>query len=60
MFMQEDVARAHHQMRIRESQLDVRAVRVIAASRARRRTERAACRARDAAVQAALAQANLG
>jgi hypothetical protein len=60
MFLHEDIARAHHEMRLRESQLDARAVRIIHARRARRRAERAACHARNAAQQAALAQANLG
>ena len=60
MFLHEDLARVHQQMRVQESQLSARAVRVIAARRAQRRAERAACRAREAALQAALAQANLG
>lgn len=60
MFLHEDIARAQHQTRLRESQLDARALRIIAARRAQRRAERAACHARHAAIQAALAQANVG
>ena len=59
MFLHEDVAQAHHELRLRESQLSGRALRIIAARRAQRRAERAACRARNAALQAALAQARL-
>ncbi|HVQ88295.1 MAG TPA: hypothetical protein VMT88_08935 [Actinomycetes bacterium] len=59
MMLHEDLARVHHQMRLRDSQLSSRAVRVIAARRAQRRAERAACRAREAALQAALSAANV-
>ncbi|MEO8330127.1 MAG: hypothetical protein ABI586_08990 [Candidatus Nanopelagicales bacterium] len=59
MMLHEDLARAHHQMRLRESQLSARAVRVIAARRAQRRAERAACRARESALHAALLAAQL-
>lgn len=60
MFLHEDFARAHHELRVRESQLSARAQRIVAARRAQRRAERAACRAREAALQAALAHASLG
>jgi len=60
MFMHEEIARAHQDLRMQEVQQSARARRFVAARRAQRRAERAACRARDAALQAALAQANLG
>ena len=59
MMLHEDLARAQHQMRLRESQLSARAARLVAARRAQRRAERAACRAREAALQAELSAANL-
>jgi len=60
MMLNSEMAREHHQMRLREGQLSARALRIIAARRAQRRAERAACKARDAALHAALAQAHLG
>ena len=60
MLLHEDLARAQHQLRMQESQLSLRAVRVVAARRAQRRAERAACRAREAALQASLALSSLG
>ena len=59
MFIHEDLARAHHEHLMRDSQQLARARRLIAARRARRRAERAACAAREAALQAALAQSSL-
>jgi hypothetical protein len=59
MFIHEELARAHHERIVRDSQQLARARRIVAARKARRRAERAACVAREAALQAALAQSSL-
>jgi hypothetical protein len=59
MFLQEDLARARHQTELRDGADLVRVRRLIAARRARRRAERTACVAREAALQASLAHASL-
>jgi hypothetical protein len=59
MFVHEELARAHHERFVRDSQQLARARRLVAARKARRRAERAACVAREAALQAALAQSSL-
>jgi len=48
-----DHARVYAEKRVRQAQLEGQARRVVSARRARRRAERAACRAREAAEQAA-------
>lgn len=59
MFLQEDLARARHEHELRDSEQLIRVRRVVAARRARRRAERTACVAREAALQASLAHASL-
>ncbi len=59
MFLQEDLARARHEHEIRDSEELVRLRRLVVARRARRRAERTACVAREAALQASLAHASL-
>ncbi len=59
MFLQEDLARARHEHELRDSEQLVRVRRLVAARRARRRAERTACVAREAALQASLAHASL-
>jgi hypothetical protein len=59
MFMQEELARARHEHELRDSEQLVRVRRLVAARRARRRAERTACVAREAALQASLAHASL-
>jgi hypothetical protein len=59
MFLQEDLARARHEYELRDSEQLVRVRRLVVARRARRRAERTACVAREAAVQASLAHASL-
>jgi hypothetical protein len=59
MFLQEDLARARHEHELRDSEQLVRVRRLVAARRARRRAERTACVARQAALQASLAHASL-
>ncbi|HUW17218.1 MAG TPA: hypothetical protein VMW94_09080 [Actinomycetes bacterium] len=48
-----DLARVYTEQRVRQAQMEGQARRLLGARRARRRAERAACRARDAAEQAA-------
>jgi hypothetical protein len=59
MFLQEDLARARHEYELRDSEQLVRVRRLVVARRARRRAERTACVAREAALQASLAHASL-
>jgi hypothetical protein len=59
MFMQEELARARHEHELRDSEQLVRVRRLVAARRARRRAERTACVAREAALQASPAHASL-
>lgn len=59
MFLQEELARARHEHELRDSEQLVRVRRLVAARRARRRAERTACVAREAALQASLAHASL-
>jgi predicted secreted protein len=59
MYLAEDLARERHQLAVRDSEQMGRARRLIAARRARRRAERTACVAREAALQASLAQQSL-
>ena len=59
MFLQEDLARARHEHELRDSEQLVRVRRLVVARRARRRAERTACVAREAALQASLAHASL-
>ncbi len=59
MFLQEDLARARHRTELRDGEQLARVRRLIAARRARQRAERTACVAREAALQASLAHANL-
>jgi len=57
--LSEDLARARHEAELRDSGQQMRLRRMIAARRARRRAERSACIAREAALQAALAHSSL-
>ncbi len=59
MFLQEDLARARHEHELRDSEQLIRIRRLAVARRARRRAERTACVAREAALQASLAHASL-
>jgi hypothetical protein len=59
MFTPQDLARARHELAVRESEQMARTRRLVAARRAKRRAERTACIARDAALQASLAQSSL-
>jgi len=59
MFLSEELARARHEHELRDSEQLVRVRRLVAARRARRRAERTACVAREAALQASLAHASL-
>jgi hypothetical protein len=59
MFLQEDLARARHEHELRDSEQLIRTRRLVVARRARRRAERTACVAREAALQASLAHASL-
>lgn len=59
MFMPQELARARHELAVRDSEQMARARRLVVARRARRRAERTACIARDAALQASLAQSSL-
>lgn len=59
MFLPEELARARHEHELRDSEQLVRVRRLVAARRARRRAERTACVAREAALQASLAHASL-
>jgi hypothetical protein len=59
MLLQEEIARARHVHELRDSEQLVRVRRVVVARRAHRRAERTACAAREAALQASLAQASL-
>jgi hypothetical protein len=59
MLIQDDLARARHEHELRDSEQLVRVRRLVAARRARRRAERTACVAREAALQASLAHASL-
>ena len=59
MFLQEELARARHEHELRDSEQLVRVRRLVVARRARRRAERTACAARQAALQASLAHASL-
>lgn len=59
MFISEELARARHEHELRDSEQLVRVRRLVAARRARRRAERTACVAREAALQASLAHASL-
>lgn len=59
MFFSEELARARHEHELRDSEQLARVRRLVAARRARRRAERTACVAREAALQASLAHASL-
>jgi hypothetical protein len=59
MMIAQELARARHEHVVRDIEQIARARRLIAARRARRRAERAACVAREAALQASLAQSSL-
>ena len=59
MLLSEDLARARHEHELRDSDQQMRLSRLVAARRARRRAERSACIAREAAVQASVAQSSL-
>jgi len=59
MFLSEELARARHEHELRDSEQLARVRRLVAARRARRRAERTACVAREAALQASLAHASL-
>jgi len=59
MLLSEDLARARHEHELRDSDQQLRLSRLIAARRARRRAERSACIAREAAVQASVAHSSL-
>jgi len=59
MFLQEDLAWARHEHELRDSEQLIRLRRLVVARRARRRAERTACVAREAALQASLAHASL-
>ena len=59
MLLSEDLARSRHEDELRDSDQQVRLRRMIAARRARRRAERSACIARQAALQASLAHSSL-
>lgn len=59
MFLHEDLARARYEHELRDSEQLARVRRLVAARRARRRAERTACVARQAALQASLAHASL-
>lgn len=59
MLLSEDLARARHEYELRDSDQQMRLRRMVAARRARRRAERSACIAREAALQASLAHASL-
>jgi hypothetical protein len=59
MMIAEELARARHEYVVRDIEQIARARRLIAARRARRRADRAACVARDAALQASLAHSSL-
>ncbi|MGB2838880.1 MAG: hypothetical protein WBC76_03535 [Actinomycetes bacterium] len=59
MLLSEDLARSRHEYELRDSDQQVRLRRMIAARRARRRAERSACIAREAALQASLAHSSL-
>ena len=59
MFIAEELARARHEHIVRDVEQIARARRLIAARKARRRAERAACVAREAALQASLAHSSL-
>ena len=59
MFLQEDLARARLEHELRDSEQLIRLRRLVVARRARRRAERTACVAREAALQASLAHASL-
>jgi hypothetical protein len=59
MYNHQDLVRAHHEQFVRDSLQLSRSRRLVAARKARRRAERAACLAREAALQALLAQQSL-
>lgn len=59
MYLQEDLARARHQSELNDSEQLAHVRRLVAARRARRRAERTACIAREAALQASLAHLSL-
>jgi hypothetical protein len=59
MLIAEELARARHEHVARDVEQIARARRLIAARKARRRAERAACVAREAALQASLAHSSL-
>ena len=59
MMIAEELARARHEHVVRDVEQIARARRMIAARRARKRAERAACVAREAALQASLAHSSL-
>ena len=59
MLIAEELARARHEHVVRDVEQIARARRLIAARKARRRAERAACVAREAALQASLAHSSL-
>ena len=59
MFIAQELARAHHERLARDMEQIARARRVIVLRKARRRAERTACVAREAALQASLAQSSL-
>lgn len=57
--LSEDLARARREDELRDSDQQVRLRRMIVARRARKRAERSACIAREAALQASLAHSSL-
>jgi hypothetical protein len=59
MLLSEHLARARHEHELRDSHQQMRLSRLVAARRARRRAERSACIAREAAVQASVAHSSL-
>jgi hypothetical protein len=59
MMIAEELARARHEHATRDMEQVARVRRMIVARRARRRAERTACVAREAALQASLAQSSL-
>ena len=59
MMIAEELARARHEHATRDIEQLALARRIVGARRARRRAERTACVAREAALQASLAQSSL-
>jgi len=59
MMIAEELARARHEHATRDIEQLALARRIVVARRARRRAERTACVAREAALQASLAQSSL-